>query len=42
MTFGSIQLKLRHSGVGDVVICVPFAPGVFGITNTSGGLVLYE
>ena len=42
MTFGSIQLKPRHSAVGVVVTCVAFAPGVFAITYTSGGLVLYE
>ena len=42
ITLGSIQLKARHSAVGVTVTCLAAAPGRFGITNTSGGFVLYE
>jgi hypothetical protein len=33
-------LNDRHSSVVEVVTCVAAAPGAFGITNTSGGLLL--
>jgi hypothetical protein len=42
ITLGSIHLNDRHSAVGVVVTCLAGAPGVLAITNTSGGLLLYE
>src|SRR5437667_11975927 len=41
-TSGSAHLKERHSSVGVVVTWRPVAPAVFGMTYTSGGLLVYE
>jgi hypothetical protein len=40
MSLGSAHLNDRHSSVGVVVTCFADAPARFGITNTSGGLLL--